>query len=148
MSRGAIREAARPTESRDEYDDHGGVRHNRPAPLTLDDARVRASVLGHGNGDEARLLLVPVPSIEPRGDTAEDRKLCTTIKKQTIAWLRAHPEVHTILLSAVASKRRISRWRKAGRHTAWRSLKATFQRPARSAVTFAASTSGIIVPKP
>lgn len=35
------------------------------------DARVHATVLGHGNGDEARLLLVPVPSIEPRGDDAE-----------------------------------------------------------------------------
>ncbi len=33
-----------------------------------DEARVRTSVLGHGDGDEARLLLVPVPSIEPRGD--------------------------------------------------------------------------------
>lgn len=36
-----------------------------------DEARVRASVLGHGDGDEARLLLVPVPSIEPRGDGGE-----------------------------------------------------------------------------
>lgn len=36
-----------------------------------DETRVHASVLGHGNGDEARLLLVPVPSIEWRGDGAE-----------------------------------------------------------------------------
>jgi CRISPR-associated protein Csb2 len=36
-----------------------------------DEARVRATVLGHGDGDEARLLLVPTPSIEPRGDGAE-----------------------------------------------------------------------------
>jgi len=36
-----------------------------------DEARVNASVLGHGEGDEARLLLVPVPSIEPRGRGAE-----------------------------------------------------------------------------
>lgn len=36
-----------------------------------DDARVNATVLGHGDSDEARLLLVPVPSIEPRGGTAE-----------------------------------------------------------------------------
>jgi CRISPR-associated protein Csb2 len=36
-----------------------------------DDARVHASVLGHGDGGEARLLLVPVPSIEPRGAGAE-----------------------------------------------------------------------------
>jgi CRISPR-associated protein Csb2 len=36
-----------------------------------DEARVRVSVLGHGDGDEPRLLLVPVPSIEPRGDGAE-----------------------------------------------------------------------------
>jgi CRISPR-associated protein Csb2 len=36
-----------------------------------DEARVRASVLGHRDGDEARLLLVPVPSIEPRGDGGE-----------------------------------------------------------------------------
>lgn len=36
-----------------------------------DAARVRASVLGHGGGEEPRLLLVPVPSIEPRGDGAE-----------------------------------------------------------------------------
>jgi CRISPR-associated protein Csb2 len=36
-----------------------------------DEARVHASVLGHGDGDEARLLLVPVPSIEPRGNGAE-----------------------------------------------------------------------------
>ncbi len=35
------------------------------------ETRVHASVLGHGSGDEARLLLVPVPSIEPRGDGAE-----------------------------------------------------------------------------
>jgi CRISPR-associated protein Csb2 len=36
-----------------------------------DEARVRASVLGHGDGDEARLLLVPVPSIQPRDDGAQ-----------------------------------------------------------------------------
>jgi CRISPR-associated protein Csb2 len=36
-----------------------------------DEMRVRASVLGHGGDDEPRLLLVPVPSIEPRGDGAE-----------------------------------------------------------------------------
>lgn len=36
-----------------------------------DEARVHASVLGHGKGDEARLLLVPVPSIEPRGARGE-----------------------------------------------------------------------------
>lgn len=36
-----------------------------------DEARVHASVLGHGNGGETRLLLVPVPSIEPRGAGAE-----------------------------------------------------------------------------
>lgn len=36
-----------------------------------DEARVAATVLGHGDGDEARLLLVPVPSIEPRGHGAE-----------------------------------------------------------------------------
>lgn len=36
-----------------------------------DEARVHASVLGHGDGDEARLLLVPVPSIEPRGEGGE-----------------------------------------------------------------------------
>ena len=38
-----------------------------------DQARVNASVLGHGHedGDKARLLLVPVPSIEPRGNGAE-----------------------------------------------------------------------------
>jgi CRISPR-associated protein Csb2 len=32
------------------------------------EARVHATVLGHGDGDQARLLLVPVPSIEPRGE--------------------------------------------------------------------------------
>jgi CRISPR-associated protein Csb2 len=36
-----------------------------------EEARVHACVLGHGNGDEARLLLVPVPSLEPRGGDAE-----------------------------------------------------------------------------
>lgn len=36
-----------------------------------DEARVHASVLGHGVGEKARLLLVPVPSIEPRGGGAE-----------------------------------------------------------------------------
>lgn len=36
-----------------------------------DETRVSASVLGHGNADEARLLLVPVPSIEPRGGSGE-----------------------------------------------------------------------------
>jgi len=34
-------------------------------------ARVNATVLGHGDGEDARLLLVPVPSIEPRGGGAE-----------------------------------------------------------------------------
>ena len=36
-----------------------------------DEARVGASVLGHGDGGEARFLLVPVPSIETRGYDAE-----------------------------------------------------------------------------
>ena len=36
-----------------------------------DEARVNASVLGHGDSHGARLLLVPVPSIEPRGGGAE-----------------------------------------------------------------------------
>jgi len=36
-----------------------------------DEARVQRSVLGHGDGDEARLLLVPVPTIEPRGGGGE-----------------------------------------------------------------------------
>lgn len=35
------------------------------------EARVRASVLGHGSEEEPRLLLVPVPSIERRSDDAE-----------------------------------------------------------------------------
>jgi CRISPR-associated protein Csb2 len=35
------------------------------------EARVRGTVLGHGDGDDARLLLVPVPSIEPRGSKGE-----------------------------------------------------------------------------
>lgn len=35
------------------------------------EARVRAAVLGHGDGTEARLMLVPVPSIEPRGNGGE-----------------------------------------------------------------------------
>jgi CRISPR-associated protein Csb2 len=36
-----------------------------------DEARVNASILGHGNGDEPRLLLVPVPSLEERDDGGE-----------------------------------------------------------------------------
>lgn len=36
-----------------------------------DEARVNACVLGHGDSDQGRLLLVPVPSIEPRGPGAE-----------------------------------------------------------------------------
>lgn len=36
-----------------------------------DEARVNATVLGHGDGDESRFLLVPVPSIEPRGNEGE-----------------------------------------------------------------------------
>lgn len=36
-----------------------------------DEARVHRSVLGHGDGEDARLLLVPVPSIEPRGARGE-----------------------------------------------------------------------------
>lgn len=36
-----------------------------------DEARVRTTVLGHGDGSGGRLLLVPVPSIEPRGDGGE-----------------------------------------------------------------------------
>jgi CRISPR-associated protein Csb2 len=35
------------------------------------EARVNATVLGHGDGHENRLLLIPVPSIEPRGPDAE-----------------------------------------------------------------------------
>jgi len=35
------------------------------------DERVRDSVMGHGEGDVPRLLLVPVPSIEPRGNGGE-----------------------------------------------------------------------------
>jgi CRISPR-associated protein Csb2 len=36
-----------------------------------DEARVNGTVLGHGSGDAGRLLLVPVPSIEPRGAGGE-----------------------------------------------------------------------------
>lgn len=36
-----------------------------------EEARLHASVLGHGEGGQGRLLLVPVPSIEPRGVDAE-----------------------------------------------------------------------------
>lgn len=36
-----------------------------------DEGHVHASVLGHGDGDEARLLLVPVPSVEARDTGAE-----------------------------------------------------------------------------
>lgn len=36
-----------------------------------DETRVRSTVLGHGDGDNARILLVPVPSIEPRGNDGE-----------------------------------------------------------------------------
>jgi CRISPR-associated protein Csb2 len=36
-----------------------------------DEARVGATVLGHGDGDEPRMLLAPLPSIEPRGRDAE-----------------------------------------------------------------------------
>ena len=36
-----------------------------------EEARVRSVVLGHGEGGHSRLLLVPVPSIEPRGPGAE-----------------------------------------------------------------------------
>ena len=36
-----------------------------------DEARVGASVLGHGDGDESRFLLIPVPSIESRGGDGE-----------------------------------------------------------------------------
>jgi CRISPR-associated protein Csb2 len=35
------------------------------------EARIHRAVLGHGDGEEARLLLVPVPSIEPRGPGRE-----------------------------------------------------------------------------
>ncbi|MFM9023507.1 MAG: acyltransferase family protein [Solirubrobacterales bacterium] len=38
-----------------------------------------------------------------RLDTVEERRTCTLIKKQTIDWLKDHPEVDTILLSAVAA---------------------------------------------
>lgn len=58
-----------------------------------DAARVSASVLGHGADDEARLLLVPVPSIEPRGDGAEKagavRRVMvfsTNAQSRDIAW--------------------------------------------------------------
>lgn len=36
-----------------------------------DEARVNSTVLGHGEGVEPRLFLVPVPSIEPRGQRGE-----------------------------------------------------------------------------
>jgi CRISPR-associated protein Csb2 len=36
-----------------------------------DERRVHGTVLGHGDGRQARILLVPVPSIEPRGVGAE-----------------------------------------------------------------------------
>jgi CRISPR-associated protein Csb2 len=36
-----------------------------------DEARVRASVLGHGDGTDPRLVLVPIPSVEPRGESTE-----------------------------------------------------------------------------
>lgn len=36
-----------------------------------DESRVHSSVLGHGEGGGGRLLMVPVPSIEPRGRNAE-----------------------------------------------------------------------------
>jgi peptidoglycan/LPS O-acetylase OafA/YrhL len=38
-----------------------------------------------------------------RLDTVEERRKCALIKKQTIDWLKDHPEVDTILLSAVAA---------------------------------------------
>jgi CRISPR-associated protein Csb2 len=58
-----------------------------------DQARVNASVLGHGEGDEARLLLVPVPSIEPRDVSSETvgavrrvMVLSTDVRSRDTAW--------------------------------------------------------------
>lgn len=58
------------------------------------EARVNATVLGHGDGDEARLLLVPVPSIEPRGYDAEAvgavrrvMVLSTAARGHDVAWV-------------------------------------------------------------
>jgi|HigsolmetaAR201D_1030396.scaffolds.fasta_scaffold06539_4 CRISPR-associated protein Csb2 len=60
-----------------------------------DEARVNATVLGHGGGSESRLLLIPVPSIEPRGPEAETvgpiRRVMlfsTEPRSSDIAWVR------------------------------------------------------------
>lgn len=52
----------------------GMLRHavrNAAERAGWDEARVRGSVLGHGESAEPRLLLVPIPTIEPRGPGAE-----------------------------------------------------------------------------
>lgn len=56
--------------------------------------RVRATVLGHGEGGEPRLLLVPVPSIEPRargGERVTDVRrvlvFSTDTRSPDVAWL-------------------------------------------------------------
>lgn len=60
-----------------------------------DEARVTASVLGHGDGGETRFLLVPVPSVEPRGANAETvgavRRVMvfsTDVRSTDTAWAR------------------------------------------------------------
>lgn len=60
-----------------------------------DENRVNATVLGHGENSEPRLLLVPVPSIEPRGAAAEAvgaiRRVMifsTNPQSRDVAWIR------------------------------------------------------------
>lgn len=62
--------------------------------LGWDDERVRATVLGHGEGEEARLLLVPVPTIEVRdggvvkvGAVRRVMVFSTDVRSSDTAWL-------------------------------------------------------------
>lgn len=93
-----------------------------------DEARAHASVLGHGEGDEARLLLVPVPSIEPRGPGAETvgavRRVMifsTDVRGDDTAWAartlggmdlvdESTGEVQAVLAPALRNDRVLSRY--------------------------------------
>ena len=98
-------------------------------------ARVDGTVLGHGSNDEARFLLIPVPSIEPRGNGAETvgpvRRLMifsTDPESEDTAWAarvlggmdlvdERTGEIQAVLAAAPPSDRVLARY--VGEYSTW-----------------------------